>query len=228
MAPSIEPLGKCPVSHGKLLGLRRSILMTTRRLSLAVAALFLVLTFRPLAQEQAVPTDLKPLLAAPQSEMRMVVQRYTLDRHDAVGQLRQRRRAGRPWRAWARRRCGRRAGTAAARCPLSPAPHRAAETIRHQLAGRRSARIDAAKLTAAAKSRSRHAEESAIAANLAQLDVETPDDGAGARGGAVRAEARAARRSAHPRRGHERAARRRHDHRRHEGNRQADGRRRRA
>ena len=44
-------------------------------------------------EQEAAPADLRPLLAQPQSEMRMVVQRYTLDRVDAVGELRQRRRA---------------------------------------------------------------------------------------------------------------------------------------
>src|SRR4029450_8789034 len=38
----------------------------------------------PQAQE-TVPGDLKPLLAAPQSEMRMVVQRYTLHRPTLAG-----------------------------------------------------------------------------------------------------------------------------------------------
>ena len=59
--------------------------MTTRRVTLAISVLFLLLTLAPGAQEQAVPTDLRPLLAAPQSEMRMVVQRYTLDRATLSG-----------------------------------------------------------------------------------------------------------------------------------------------
>jgi hypothetical protein len=48
-------------------------------------ALLARLGFGPHAQEPAVPADLKPLLAAPQSEMRMVVQRYTLDRSTLSG-----------------------------------------------------------------------------------------------------------------------------------------------
>jgi hypothetical protein len=51
-----------------------------RRLTLPVSVLCVALTFASAAQEQAVPTDLTPLLAAPASEMRMVVLRYTLDR----------------------------------------------------------------------------------------------------------------------------------------------------
>jgi hypothetical protein len=43
-----------------------------------------VAAWGPQAQE-TVPGDLKPLLAAPQSEMRMVVQRYTLDRITLAG-----------------------------------------------------------------------------------------------------------------------------------------------
>ena len=49
----------------------------SRRLFVAGAVLIALGTFRPHAQEQSVPADLKLLLAAPQTEMRMVVQRYT-------------------------------------------------------------------------------------------------------------------------------------------------------
>ncbi len=69
--------------------------MPTRRPLLATAALFVfgigLLGFSPLlihspqAQDQTVPLDLAPLLAAPQSEMRMVVQRYNLDRTTLSG-----------------------------------------------------------------------------------------------------------------------------------------------
>ena len=62
--------------------------MIRRRPILATAllvALVCGLQRVPQAQEAAVPTDLKPLLAAPQSEMRMVVQRYSLDRTTLSG-----------------------------------------------------------------------------------------------------------------------------------------------
>ena len=71
--------------------------MPTRRPLLATAALFVFLVLSPLlgfsplqidnpqAQDQTVPLDLTPLLAVPQSEMRMVVQRYNLDRTTLSG-----------------------------------------------------------------------------------------------------------------------------------------------
>ncbi len=59
--------------------------MTARRLILVAPVLLLMLTLRPQAQDQSVPADLTPLLASPQSEMRMVAQRYTLDRNTLSG-----------------------------------------------------------------------------------------------------------------------------------------------
>ena len=56
-----------------------------RRLLPPVSLLVVSLAFSAAAQEQPVPTDLAPLLAAPASEMRMVVQRYTLDRNTLSG-----------------------------------------------------------------------------------------------------------------------------------------------
>ena len=61
------------------------MLISRRVVAPAVVALALVVASHgvfsvgPRAQD-AIPADLRPLLAAPQSEMRMVVQRYTLDR----------------------------------------------------------------------------------------------------------------------------------------------------
>ena len=64
------------------------MLNTRKPLAPLVSVLLLlgcaVAAFTPQAQE-AVPADLRPLLAAPQSEMRMVVQRYTLDRATLAG-----------------------------------------------------------------------------------------------------------------------------------------------
>ena len=144
--------------------------MTTRRVSLAVAALFLVLTFRPLAQEQAVPGDLKPLLAAPQSEMRMVVQRYTLDRQTLSGNYANGAARG--------GRGGRGRGGDAAAMPAPPplvpmSPARIARLKRFDTNWQAAlARVDAAKLTGAAKT-DFETLKSAVGANLAQLDVET-------------------------------------------------------
>ena len=144
--------------------------MTTRRVSLAVAALFLVLTFRPLAQEQAVPADLKPLLAAPQSEMRMVVQRYTLDRQTLSGNYANGAARG--------GRGGRGRGADASAMPAPPplvpmSPARIARLKRFDTNWQAAlARVDAAKLTGAAKT-DFETLKSAVGANLAQLDVET-------------------------------------------------------
>ena len=144
--------------------------MTTRRVSLAVAALFLVLTFRPLAQEQAVPADLKPLLAAPQSEMRMVVQRYTLDRQTLSGNYANGAARG--------GRGGRGRGADASAMPAPPplvpmSPARIARLKRFDTNWQAAlARVDAAKLTGAAKT-DFETLKSAVSANLAQLDVET-------------------------------------------------------
>jgi hypothetical protein len=51
----------------------------------AVALLLLFLSLAPSAQDRGVPTDLTPLLAPKQSEMRLVVQRYNLDRTTLSG-----------------------------------------------------------------------------------------------------------------------------------------------
>ncbi len=59
--------------------------MPTRRPLLVAAALFVLLSHGPYAQDQSVPAELTPLLAAPQSEMRMVVLRYNLDRTTLSG-----------------------------------------------------------------------------------------------------------------------------------------------
>ena len=56
-----------------------------RRPALVAAGLLVLLISSLRAQDQTVPADLKPLLAAPQSEMRMVVQRYSLDRTTLSG-----------------------------------------------------------------------------------------------------------------------------------------------
>src|SRR5688572_5015326 len=54
--------------------------MTVRRLTQATAALLAFVISAMQAQEAGVPSDLKPLLAEPVSEMRLVVTRYNADR----------------------------------------------------------------------------------------------------------------------------------------------------
>ena len=63
-------------------------MFTLRRLASLVACplvLICVVSARGPQAQDTVPADLRPLLAAPQSEMRMVVQRYTLDRIALAG-----------------------------------------------------------------------------------------------------------------------------------------------
>ena len=146
--------------------------MTTRRLTLVVAGLFVLLTFSPQAQDQTVPTDLTPLLAAPQSEMRLVVQRYNLDRTTLSGNY-----ANGSGRGGGRGGRGGNAPAAAASpapppsVPLSPA--RLARLMRFDMNWQAAlGRIDAAKLTPVAKA-DLDGLKSAITANLERLDTET-------------------------------------------------------
>ncbi len=134
-------------------------------LSCVVLALALV-NIRPQAQEAAaVPSDLKPLLAAPQSEMRMVVQRYTLDRSTVSGNYAN--GSGRSGRG------GRGAAAAPAPASLVPvSPARIARLKRFDMNWQAAvARIEAAKLTPAAKA-DLDTLESTIADNLTRLDAD--------------------------------------------------------
>jgi hypothetical protein len=135
----------------------------------AGALLFGLGTLGSRAQEQAVPADLKPLLAAPQSEMRMVVQRYELDRSTLSGNYAHGsgRGGGRGGRG------GAATGGAAQAGPVPLSPARIARLKRFDLSWQTSVgRIDAAKLTPAARS---HLDglKAAVTANLKQLDAET-------------------------------------------------------
>jgi len=134
-----------------------------RRLTLVAPALFLLLTLRPLAQDQPVPADLKPLLAAPQSDMRLVVQRYTLDRSTLSGNYAN----GSAGRGGGRGR----GNPQAAPNPLVPlSPARIARLKRFDtnwLAAL--GKIDAGKLTAAAKS-DLDSLKTTVGANLTRLD----------------------------------------------------------
>jgi hypothetical protein len=60
--------------------------MTLRRLTQAAALLAFVIPVTQ-AQEAGVPSDLKPLLAKPASELRLVVTRYNADRPTGVRHL---------------------------------------------------------------------------------------------------------------------------------------------
>jgi hypothetical protein len=138
----------------------------TRRVLLLISALFLLVTFAPQAQESSVPTDLAPLLAAPQSEMRMVVQRYTLDRNTLSGNYANGGRGGgRGGRGAAA------AGPVAAPVPLSPA--RIARLKRFDLNWQAAlGKIDAARLGATAKT-DLDGFKTTIADNLKRLDADT-------------------------------------------------------
>jgi hypothetical protein len=150
--------------------------MTARRLAVVIAGLlFGFETLGLLAQDQPVPSDLRPLLAAPQSEMRMVVQRYSADRSTLSGNY-----ANGSGRGGGRGNRGGGAGAAGAagapqapppQVPLSPA--RIARLKRFDLSWQAAAgRLDAGKLTAAAKA-DLDGLKGGIAANLKALDAET-------------------------------------------------------
>ena len=129
--------------------------------------LFVLLTLGPRAQEQSVPTDLTPLLAAPQSEMRMVVQRYTLDRNTLSGNYAN---------GSAGRGGGRGRGNPAAATPVAPpvplSPGRIARLKRFDMNWQAAlGKIDAAKLTASAKA-DLDTLKSTVAENLKRLDTE--------------------------------------------------------
>jgi uncharacterized protein (DUF885 family) len=141
----------------------------SRRLAVVAGALLFGLgTLGSRAQEQAVPADLKPLLAAPGSEMRMVVQRYDLDRSTLSGNY-----AHGSGRGGGRGGRGGAAGGAAQAGPVPLSPARIARLKRFDLNWQTSVgRIDAAKLTPAARS-DLDGLKAAVTANLKQLDAET-------------------------------------------------------
>ena len=121
------------------------------------------------AQEQTVPADLKALLVAPRSEMRMVVQRYDLDRSTLSGNYANGsgRGGGRGGRGGAPAAGASQAGPV----PLSPA--RIARLKRFDLNWQTAlGRVDAAKLTPAART-DLDGIKATVAANLKQLDAET-------------------------------------------------------
>jgi hypothetical protein len=144
-----------------------------------VAAGCLVLSSLLVAQQpgpagpQDVPRDLRPLLAAPQSEMRLVVQRYTLDRATLNGNYLAGGRQGGPGgRGGGRGRGGDQAEAQAAppNTSISLSPNRIARLKRFDLDWQAAlATLDAARLTEAARA-DLASLQTTIAANLEQLD----------------------------------------------------------
>ena len=145
--------------------------MTTRRiLAPAVCLLVLVVSWAAPAsgrfEQDAAPADLRPLLAPPQSEMRMVAQRYALDRVTLSGNY-----ANGGARGGGRRGRGGDGATAAAtQVPVSPA--RIARLKRYDMNWQAAlGRIDANRLTSEAKADLARL-SGTIGDNLTQLDGE--------------------------------------------------------
>ena len=120
-------------------------------------------------QPQDVPTDLRPLLAAPQSEMRLVVVRYNADRSTLSGNYAGGNRAG----GGGRRGGGAgNAGGGAQPTDVPVSPGRIARLKRFDIDWQAAlGKVDAAKLTATAKS-DLDGLKSAIANDLVQLDAD--------------------------------------------------------
>jgi hypothetical protein len=148
--------------------------MTIHRRPALVAAALLVLVISSLrAQDQTVPADLKPLLAAPQSEMRLVVQRYGLDRTILSGNYAN--GSGRGRGAGGRGRGANAPDPSALPPPPSVpvSPARIARLKRFDMAWQAAlAKLDAAKLTPTGKG-DLAALNATIGANLKTLDAET-------------------------------------------------------
>jgi Bacterial protein of unknown function (DUF885) len=144
-----------------------------RRFAPSVCALTLLFavslpTINTHAQDQTVPVDLKPLLAAPQSEMRMVAQWYTLDRVTLSGNY-----ANGGGRSGGR---GGRGGNAdSASAPPPPVPVSAGRIARLKRFDTNwqaaLGQLDAGKLTPAAKNDLDQL-KSTISGNLARLDAD--------------------------------------------------------
>ena len=120
------------------------------------------------ALQQDVPIDLRPLLAAPQSEMRLVVVRYNADRSTLSGNYAGGNRAGGGRRGGGAGPAG--GGAQPIDVPVSP--DRIARLKRFDLDWQTAlAKVDAAKLTATAKS-DLDGLKSAIANDIVQLDAD--------------------------------------------------------
>src|SRR5512136_678544 len=127
--------------------------MTVRRIARALAyglmtsvllwpALITAQTPQPAGQDQGVPTDLRPLLAPHQSEMRLVTLRYTADRNTLSANYGVTGRGG----------AGVRPAAGADAIPASLSPNRVARLKRFDLDWQTAlGRIDATRLSPAAQ-----------------------------------------------------------------------------
>ncbi len=135
------------------------------------------------ADDNAVPSDLKSLLAAPESELRLVTQRYAIDRstlngnYDGGGRAGGRGGRGGPGGGGGGGtdgRAGRGADPAAATTPtpLSLSPNRIARLKRYDTSWQAAlAKLDTNKLSAAAKT-DLETLKATIQSNLAELDAD--------------------------------------------------------
>ena len=132
------------------------------------------------ADDNAVPSDLKSLLAAPESELRIVTQRYAIDRSTLNGNYDGGRSGGRGGRGnpggggggGTDGRAGRGTDPATTPTPLSLSPNRIARLKRYDASWQAAlARIDANKLSAAAKA-DLETLKATIQSNLAELDAD--------------------------------------------------------
>ncbi len=126
------------------------------------------------ADDNTVPSDLRPLLAAPESELRLVTQRYNTDRTTLNGNYDGGRGPGRGGRGGDGRGRGTDAAPAApAPAPVSLSPTRIARLKRFDLSWQAAlAKIDSNKLSTTAKA-DLETLKAAIQTNLAALDADS-------------------------------------------------------
>ena len=148
-------------------------MINRRRPTLVVAALFVLVIAGLRAQDQAAPADLKPLLAAPQSEMRLVALRYNLDRTTLSGNYANGSGRGRGGGGRGRGANAPDPSAPVTAPPVPVSPARIARLKRFDMAWQAAlGKLDAARLTPAAKG-DLDALNAAILANLKALDAET-------------------------------------------------------
>ncbi len=135
---------------------------------MAAVAAAAALMFIPVWAVQSVPADLRPMLAKPDSEMRLVVTRYALDRETISGNYAIGGRGGRG----GGRGAGRGGGAVATAGPVPISPARLARLKRFDLDWQAAiGRLDRAALTPAAAAQLDELNTS-IAANLTQLEAD--------------------------------------------------------
>jgi Bacterial protein of unknown function (DUF885) len=124
---------------------------------------------QPTAADQSVPANLRELLLPPQSEMRLVAQRYVADRNTLSGNYQGGEGGGRGGGG----RGGQAPDAAPAARPLSVSPNRIARLKRFDLDWQAAlGRLDAAKLSAAGRTQL-DALKGTIQGNLTQLEADT-------------------------------------------------------